>query len=72
VSEATLKRIKKRQEKVRKLVYDAKDERVQKLLTDGGIESTMRNIRNLTSLTSITLELKGSIYLIPYNLNINS
>jgi hypothetical protein len=46
VSETTLKRIKKRREKVGKLVYDTND------VTDGDIRSNMREIRNITAPTS--------------------
>jgi hypothetical protein len=51
VSETTLKRIKKRREKVGKLVYDEKDD-----WTDGDVRSNMREIRNITAPTSITIQ----------------
>jgi hypothetical protein len=54
VSETTLKRIKKRQEKVGNFVYDEWDD-----LTDESIRSNMGDIRNFTSPTSIALKFSG-------------
>jgi hypothetical protein len=49
----TVKIIKKRQEKIRKIVYNGKYD-----ATDGDTSSKMRDIRNFTSLVSITLNFR--------------
>lgn len=48
MSEPTLNRIKKKQEKVGKLVYEEQDD-----VTDAGLTPKLREIRSLTSPTSI-------------------
>lgn len=47
---ANLKMLRKRREEVRKIVYD-----VEGISVDDEIRSSMRNIKHLNSLTSITI-----------------
>ena len=52
MTEINLKKLKKRRENVRKFAYSNK---LVLNLEDGDMRSLMRNVRNLTSLTSISL-----------------